>query len=182
MSLSTSLLWRGLLAIAIGIVSVAWPGITVGAFVILFAVYAFIAAFGDAARAFGSNRAGPVLGWLLLSLLSLAAGIAALAWPGITAEVLTVVVATWALVTGIGEVAMAFGRGETAGQRAMWSLGGLASIALAVVLFLRPDLGAVSLALVFGLFSIVYGIDALVLSARAHEVRSAGRRLVDSPA
>ena len=38
MSLSTSLLWRGLLAVAVGIVSVAWPNITVGAFVILFAV------------------------------------------------------------------------------------------------------------------------------------------------
>jgi uncharacterized membrane protein HdeD (DUF308 family) len=180
MHLSTSLLWRGLLAIAIGIVSVAWPGITVGALVILFAVYAFIAAFGEAARAFSSDRAGPVAGWLLLALVSLAAGIAALAWPGITAVVLAIWIGAWALVTGFGEVAMAFDTGQTAGQRAMWSLGGLVSIALAIVLFIRPDIGALSLALVFGLFSIVYGINALVLSARAHEARSAGRRLVDS--
>jgi uncharacterized membrane protein YbaN (DUF454 family) len=41
-SMSSALLWRGLLAIAIGIVSVVWPGITVGAFVILFAIYAFL--------------------------------------------------------------------------------------------------------------------------------------------
>jgi uncharacterized membrane protein HdeD (DUF308 family) len=174
------LLWRGLVAIGIGIVSVAWPGITVGAFVILFAVYAFIAAVGDTARAFASDRAGPVAGWLLLALVSLAAGVAALAWPGITAVVLAVWIGIWALVTGIGEVAMAFATGETAAQRAMWSLGGLVSIALAIVLFLQPDIGAVSLAVVFGLFSIVYGINALVLSARAHEARSAGRRLVDS--
>jgi hypothetical protein len=33
-SASSALLWRGLLAVAIGIVSVAWPNITVGAFVI----------------------------------------------------------------------------------------------------------------------------------------------------
>lgn len=50
--LSSSLLWRGLLAIAVGIVSVVWPGITVGAFVILFAVYAILAAGTDVARAF----------------------------------------------------------------------------------------------------------------------------------
>ena len=180
MSLSMSLLWRGLLAIAIGIVSVAWPDVTVGAFVILFAVYAFVMAASDAVRAFASDRAGPVAGWLLLSLLSLAAGIVALAWPGITALVLAIWIGIWALVTGFGEVAMAFGTNETAGQRAMWSLSGLVSIALAFVLFLQPDAGASALALVFGLFSIVYGINALVLSARAHEVGAAGRRLVDS--
>src|SRR4051812_50166527 len=82
MSVSASLRWRGVLAIVLGIVSVTWPNITVGAFVVLFAVFAFIAAFSDGARAFASDRAGPVLGWLLLALLSLAAGGLALVWPG----------------------------------------------------------------------------------------------------
>src|SRR3954447_20604133 len=122
MSVSASLLWRGLLAIGIGIVSVAWPGITVGAFVILFAVYAFVMAGSDAVRAFASDRAGPVAGWLLLALASLAAGVAALAWPGITAVGLAIWICIWALVTGGGAVAMAFGTSEPAGQRAMWSL------------------------------------------------------------
>jgi hypothetical protein len=56
------LLWRGLLAVVVGMVSVAWPGITVGAFVIIFAVYAFMSAVTDGARAFASVRVGPVLG------------------------------------------------------------------------------------------------------------------------
>src|SRR3954449_209491 len=90
MSLSASLRWRGVLAIVIGIVSVAWPGITVGAFVVLFAVFAFVAAFGDGARAFASDSAGPVVGWLLLALLSLAAGVVALVWPGAPAPVLPI--------------------------------------------------------------------------------------------
>jgi uncharacterized membrane protein HdeD (DUF308 family) len=75
MSLSSSLLWRGLLAIGVGIVSVAWPSITLGAFVILFAVYAFIAAGTDAMRGFSSDSLGPVAGYLLLALLSVAAGL-----------------------------------------------------------------------------------------------------------
>ena len=182
MSLSASLRWRGLLAIVIGIVSVAWPNITVGAFVVLFAVYAFVAAFGDGARALASDRAGPVFGWLLLALLSLAAGVVALVWPGPTALVLTIWIAVWAFVTGIVEVAMTFGQGETAGERALWAFGGLISIALGIVLFLRPDIGAVSLATVFGLFSIVYGISTLVLSTRAREARTAARRLIGSTA
>ncbi|MFD8816483.1 DUF308 domain-containing protein, partial [Streptomyces sp. NPDC059627] len=49
LSSPNALLWRGLLAVVIGIVSVTWPGITVGAFVVLFAVYAFMSAATDGA-------------------------------------------------------------------------------------------------------------------------------------
>jgi uncharacterized membrane protein HdeD (DUF308 family) len=182
MSISTSLLWRGLLAIAVGIVSVAWPGITVGAFVVLFAIYAFIAAGMDALRAFSSDRPGPVAGYLLLSVLSLGAGVVALVWPGITALVLVVWVGVWAAATGVVEVALAFRHGAMAGERVLWALTGLVSIALALVLFIRPDIGAVSLASVFGLFSVFYGVSALVLSFQARKVRSTAHRLLNTPA
>ena len=182
MSLSTSLLWRGLLAVAVGIVSVAWPNVTVGAVVILFAVYAFIAAATDTLRAFRSAKAGPVAGYLFLALLSAAAGVAALVWPGITALTLVIWVGAWALTTGIVQAALAFRRAEPAGERAGWLLSGLVSIALAVVLFIRPDIGAVSLATVFGLFAIIYGTSSVVLSVRARQAKSDARRLVGAAA
>lgn len=162
-AVSSSLLWRGLLAIGIGVVSILWPDITVGAFVILFAVYAFMAAVADAARAFSSDRVGPVLGYLALGVVSVGAGVVALVWPGPTALVLTLIVGWWALFTGVVQIAMAFATGKRAGERALWILSGLVSIALAVALFIRPDIGAVSLAIVFGLYSIFFGVSALVL-------------------
>jgi len=179
-SASTSLLWRGILAIAIGLVSVAWPGITVGAFVIMFAVYAFMVAAADAARAFASRGAGPVVGYLLLSVLSATAGVVAIARPGITALFLTLWVGAWAFVTGTIEATLAFRRGEAAGERAMWMLGGLISIAFGVVLAVRPDAGAVSLATVFGLYSIVTGISSLVLSAQMRRTDTTAERLISS--
>ena len=181
-SVSSALLWRGLLAVAIGIVSVAWPNITVTAFVILFAINAFLAAGSDAARALSSDRAGPVAGYLFLALLSFAAGLIALLWPGLTALVLTIWIAAWAFVTGLMEVILAFWQGQTTGERAMWALGGLVSIALGVVLALHPDLGALSLATVFGLFSIIAGISALVLSTRARHISTVAGRLAKTPA
>jgi uncharacterized membrane protein HdeD (DUF308 family) len=171
-----TLLWRGLLAVVIGMVSVAWPGITIGALVILFAVYAFMIAATDGARAFASDRVGPVFGWLLLALLSLAAGVGAVAWPGITALALTIWVAAWALTTGVMEIVLVFQRGEKAGERALFLLTGLVSIALAFVLFVRPDIGAVSLATVFGLFSIVYGISAVFASFEERRGRTNASR------
>jgi uncharacterized membrane protein HdeD (DUF308 family) len=179
-SISTALLWRGVLAVAIGVVSVAWPDITVGAFVILFAIYAFMAAGADGVRAFTSRHAGPVFGYLLLSLISAAAGVVALAWPGITALILTLWVGAWAFGTGLIEVALAFRRGEAAGDRALWIMGGLISTALGVVLAIRPDAGALSLATVFGLFSIVSGTSALVLSAQLRHADATAERLTSS--
>jgi hypothetical protein len=63
-SLSTSLIMRGVLAVIVGIVAIAWPGVTILALVILFAVYAFMNAGLEGARAFSSRTAGPVIGRL----------------------------------------------------------------------------------------------------------------------
>ena len=126
-SLSTSLILRGLLAVAIGVVALAWPGVTVLALVVVFAVYAFIGAGLQAMQAFSSRTAGPVFGHLLLGLVDVAAGIVALAWPGPTALVLVLVVASWAIVTGALEIVAAFRTSEEAGTRAMFVFGGLAS-------------------------------------------------------
>ena len=101
-SLSTSLIVRGLLAVAVGIVALAWPGITVLALVILFAIYAFIAAGMEAVKAFSSDRAGPVMGHLLLGLVDVGAGMIALAWPGPTALVLVLLVGAWAMIGRTG--------------------------------------------------------------------------------
>jgi uncharacterized membrane protein HdeD (DUF308 family) len=105
----------------------------------------------------------------------------ALLWPGITALVLTLWIASWALVTGLVEVGMAFLRGEAGGERARWALSGLVLVALGVVLFIRPDIGALSLATVFGLFSIVYGITDVVQGAELRRVRTTAQRLLPSP-
>ena len=173
-SLSTSLIWRGILAVAVGIMALAWPQVTVLALVILFAVYAFTAAGLEAVRAFSSRKAGPVFGHLLLGLVDLAAGVIALAWPGPTAVVLVLIVGTWAVIAGVVEIAAAFAEGEPAGTRALFVLGGLVSIAFGVVLFARPGVGAVTLALLFGLYNLVYGARALV---QGIELRRTGKTI-----
>jgi uncharacterized membrane protein HdeD (DUF308 family) len=170
-SLSTSLILRAILALAVGVMALAWPGITVLALVILFAVYAFMASGLEAMRAFGSRTAGPVAGHLLVGLIDLAAGVVALAWPGPTALVLVLIVASWAVVGGLVEVSAAFRAGEQAGTRALFILGGLVSVAFGVVLFAHPGVGAITLALLFGLFNLVFGARALV---QGIELRRAG--------
>lgn len=176
--MSSALLWRGVLALVVGLVSVIWPGITLGAFVILFAVYAFLAAGTDLYNAFRGGGAGRIVWYVALAVLSFAAGLLALLWPSITVLVLLFWVAGWALVTGAIEVVLAFRRGESGAERAVFALSGLISIFFGVALLVHPGIGAVTLAVVFGLFAIVYGVTDLVL---AFQVRRGGQHSLDEP-
>ena len=171
---STSLILLGILAVIVGIIAIAWPGVTVYALVLLFAVYAFLDAGLQAARAFSARTAGPVFGHLLLGLISLAAGVVAVIWPAPTALVLVLVIGAWAVIGGLVELVNGFGHGETAGTRAMFILTGLVSVAFGVLLFARPNVGAITLALLFGLFSMIYGICEITLGA---QLRRTGRTL-----
>ena len=63
-STAASLILRGVLALLIGILALAWPGVTVLVLVIMFAVYAFTDVVLQAMRAFASVKAGPVPGHL----------------------------------------------------------------------------------------------------------------------
>ena len=169
-SSSTSLILIGVLALIIGIVAIAWPGVTILALVILFAVYAFVDAGLQTMRAFSSGSAGPVLGHLLLAVVDVAAGVFALAWPAPTAYVLVIVVAAWALVGGVAEFSAGFQIGESAGTRALFILSGLVSFVFGVLLFARPGVGAVTLALLFGLYALIYGFSQITAGVQLRQV------------
>ena len=181
-STSSYLILLGVLAIIVGIIALAWPGVTVLALVILFAVDAFIGAGLQLARAFSSRAAGPVFGYLLLSLAGLAAGVIALVWPGPTALVLVLVVGIWAFIGGCFEIFAAFQSGQTAGTRTLFILSGLVSIAFGVVIFARPNVGAATLALLFGLFSLVYGVSQITTGVELRQTRQALDKVLDHAA
>jgi Short repeat of unknown function (DUF308) len=92
-------------------------------------------------------------------------GVVALVWPGITALALALLVAVRAFVFGSFELFLDFNGGQTAGERPLLGLTGLISVALSVVFAIRPDVTVVTIAEVYGLFSIVAGISSLVVGA-----------------
>ena len=167
---STSLILIGILAVVVGIFAIAWPGATILALVILFAVYAFMSAGLQATRAFSGGSAGPVFGHLLLGLVDLAAGVIALVWPAPTAFVLVIVVAAWALAGGVAEFFAGFQSGESAGTRALFILSGLVSVAFGVLLFARPGVGALTLALLFGLYALIYGFSQITAGIQVRQL------------
>jgi uncharacterized membrane protein HdeD (DUF308 family) len=154
---TTTSILLGVLSIIIGIVALAWPGVTILAIVLLFAVFAFSRSFVQGAHAFRSRAVGPVLGHLVLAVIDLAAGAFAVAWPAPTALVLVLLLGIWAVTGGVFEFFAAFRGGERAGTRAIFIIGGLVTVLFGLVVLARPGVGALALALLFGLFNLIYG-------------------------
>lgn len=93
---------RGILAVLFGIIALVWPGITVWALVIVFAVYAIV---DGAVLVWHSIRDRATLDgwglWLAMGIVSVLAGLVALFWPGITALVLLYLIAFYAILFGV---------------------------------------------------------------------------------
>ena len=75
------------------------------------------------------------------------------------------IVAVWAVAVGLVEIAAAFQADKQAGTRALYILGGLVTVAFGMVLCAPPGVGAVTLALLFGLFNLIAGAWMLVQCA-----------------
>jgi uncharacterized membrane protein HdeD (DUF308 family) len=166
---------RGAFAILFGIAAWVWPGITVWALVVLFGAYALVDGVFALAAAFRGTTGGP-RGMLLLSgLAGVGLGIAALVWPGITAFALLMLIAAWAVATGVLEIVAAVAlRRELRGEWA-YVLTGAVSVIFGILLFAWPVSGAVAIVWLIGLFAILFGAAlvgaAFRLRRLGHEMR-----------
>jgi uncharacterized membrane protein HdeD (DUF308 family) len=156
---------RGALALLIGIVAFGWPLVTLSALVFLFGGYAIVD--GAITVLSGTHRRHSHKWHMVVEgLLGIAAGAAAILWTGITTVALISLIAAWAILTGLPEVVLAVRLRRELPGAPMLGLAGLASIALGVVLFLRPAAGALAIILLFGAYATVFGLAMLTLAVR----------------
>ena len=160
---------RGVLAVVLGLVFLIWPGITIGVAVALFAVFCFVDAIVAGARLFSSGRsAGDRILQVLRMVVDLAAAVVAIAYPGPTAEVLTVIIGIYAIVIGILELSASGGPLASATGNSGWTVGaGVLSIIAGALLIIWPNIGVVTLAILFGVYLAAYGVVLLVSAATA---------------
>lgn len=159
-------LLRGIAGIAFGLITFFAPGISLAALVLLFGAYALadgVFAIWSAIRRHGEDR-----WWVLLlqGLLGIAAAAVTLLWPGITALALLFVIAAWALVTGVLEIAVAIRLRKAITNEWLLVLSGIASVVLGVLLVLNPAVGALVVVLWIGAYALVSGALLVGLSFR----------------
>jgi uncharacterized membrane protein HdeD (DUF308 family) len=158
---------RGAAGILFGLITFFAPDISLAALVLFFGAYALV----DGVLALVSvfrDRAEKDRWWLLVfeGIAGIAAGILTFFWPGITAIALLYIIAAWALVTGVFEVAAAIRLRKVIDDEWLLGLSGVLSIGLGILLMLFPGAGALALVLWIGAYALVFGTLLLILGFR----------------
>jgi uncharacterized membrane protein HdeD (DUF308 family) len=153
------LLLRGIVTIVFGVLAFTWPGRTLltlnflwGVYVIADGIFALWAAI--------SSHGGEIAPrwWLaLIGITGILAGLLAFVWPGITAHVSLMLIASWAIVTGMLEMYGAIRLHREIEVEWMMALSGLLSFVLGVTLIARPGAGALAVIWSIGSFAILVG-------------------------
>ncbi|MFP5501465.1 MAG: HdeD family acid-resistance protein [Candidatus Sericytochromatia bacterium] len=164
----------GALAIVLGLAAFFMPLATLASLVVAFGAYALasgvfqvLAGATGEAPSFGSSRA-----WIVTTgVLSIIAGLITLFSPGITAAALYTVIAVWAILGGLTQVAAAVAHRHQLKHTWLVALGGVAMAVFGVYLLLAPA-GVLALAYAIGAYAVTYGVLMLVASfqlKRAHD-------------
>jgi len=160
------LLLRGIAAIVFGLLAFAWPGLTLltlilfyGAFALVDGVLAIIAAITGGAPA-------PRWWLAIVGLLGIAAGLMTFLMPGLTAVVLLLFIAGWAIATGVFQIIGAIKLRKEIDNEWLLILCGVISVLFGVSMMLAPGAGALALVWVIGAYSVVIGALFVALAFR----------------
>jgi uncharacterized membrane protein HdeD (DUF308 family) len=168
-----AVLLRGLIAVALGILTFWMPAISLASLVLVFAAYMLADGVLGIIAAVRAARRHERWGWLVLEgLLDIGAGVVALAWPGLTIIVFVALVAAWAIFSG-ATMTLAALRFNKRDGRWLMGLAGVLSIAWGVLLAFAPISGALVLTLWLGAYALVFGITLIIFSFRLRKQRPA---------
>jgi uncharacterized membrane protein HdeD (DUF308 family) len=158
---------RGVFAVLFGIFAFIWPGITLAVLVLVWGAYAIADGVMALIAAYSMHEEGKPMGALIVvGILGIAAGIVTFFWPGMTALVLLLFIASWAVLMGIFQIAAAIRFRKHIDNEWLLGLSGAVSILFGVLMFLQPGAGALAVVWLIGSFSLFFGVLLIALGFR----------------
>jgi uncharacterized membrane protein HdeD (DUF308 family) len=160
------MLLRGVAAIAFGILSLVWPGLSALTLVLLWGAYTLAdGIFALAAAIMGKGGATSSRWWLAFTgVLGIAAGLIAFFNPGLAGSILLIFIAIWAIAIGAVSIVGAIQlRKEIEGEWLLILSGALA-VVFGVLMFFQPAAGALTVIWLIATFAIIFGIDLIWLA------------------
>ena len=162
-------LLRGIVAIVFGAIIFAHPISSIVVFIVLFGAFAFADGILNIVMAvrFATRREGGRF-WLLLieGIVGISIGLVTFFLPGLTALSLGLLVAWWAIVTGIFEIVAAFRLRRDVPNEIFLIISGVLSVIVGLWLLVRPVAGLLALTWLIAAYAIVAGIALVVLAFR----------------
>jgi uncharacterized membrane protein HdeD (DUF308 family) len=155
----------GVAAVLFGLATLVWPGVTLWALVVLWGAFAFVDGITALSAAI-TDRLLVHRGWVAFwGLTGIAAGGVTFLWPSITALALLVVIATWALLIGISQIAFAIAARKEIPRAWSVALRGVLLVVLGVLLVISPGDGALGITWAIGWLTFLFGTVQLWLAS-----------------
>lgn len=169
-------MFRGLLALGLGLLAILYPFSAITAFAMLFAIFALV----DGLAMLVTGIVGAArheerwAAFIIAGIIGIVVGILYFAWPGLStltyAFLLLVLIAGWAIINGVAQISAAIRlRRDMEGE---WLLGlaGFFSILLGVaillVIVLVPGASILSVGWIIGFYALIAGAALVALAFR----------------
>jgi uncharacterized membrane protein HdeD (DUF308 family) len=160
------ILLRGICAILFGVLTFIWPGVSLLTLILLYGAFALADGIFSIAAAITGNTPTPRWWLAVVGLLGIAAGTMTFLWPGLTAIVLQVFIAGWAVAIGVFQIIGAIQLRKEIRDEWLLIAGGAVSIVFGVILLAQPGVGALALLYVIGSYAVLYGVLLVSFSLR----------------
>lgn len=151
---------RGVAAVAFGVLALMLPGTALGVLVLLWGAYALVDGVLELVWAYRLRDIEGLTRWplILVGLLGIAVGLITFLWPGLTALMLLMLIAFWAVTIGILQIVAAIRLRKRIEREWLLALSGLVSVAFGVLMFVRPGAGALAVVWMIAFYAIVFGL------------------------
>lgn len=166
---------RGVAAIIFGVLAFISPAATVLALVLIFGIYAIADGVLALFAAFQMRK--DFSHWwvvLLEGLAGILVGIIAVVYPVLTAGTLLLLIAFWAVFTGIMEIIAAIRLRNEIKNEWLLILTGILSVILGVLLVAFPLTGSLAVVWMIGFYAVIFGVLMIFL---AFKVRGLSQKL-----
>ena len=160
------ILLRGICAILFGVLTFIWPGVTLLTLVLLYGAYAFVDGVLALWAALVVGKTDARWWLLVIGLLGIAVGLVTVLMPGITALILLLFIAAWAIVIGVMQIIGAIRLRKEIDNEWMLIASGVLSVLFGVILVVQPGAGALGLLFVIGVYAVIYGVMLVSLALR----------------
>jgi len=158
---------RGVAGVLFGVLAFVWPGLTLAALVIVWGAYALADGVLALIAAWRVRDQGkPFWAMVIVGLLGIAAGIVTFIWPGITALVLLLFIAAWAVVMGVFQIIAAIRLRKEIQNEWLLALSGILSVLFGIIMFVQPGAGALAVIWVIAAYAVVFGALLIWLGLR----------------
>jgi uncharacterized membrane protein HdeD (DUF308 family) len=160
-------LLRGVAAIALGVLALVQPHITLVALTIFVGAYVLVDGVLALAAAIAGRGGAQQRWWLaIVGIAGILAGVVTFAWPGITTVAWLMLIAAWAIVTGVFQIIGAIRLRKEIDNEWFLILSGILWVAFGALMLSRPAAGAVGVAWIIATFAILAGVAYVVFAFR----------------